>query len=507
MVNQQRNTSKPASQPKKINPAPLNISFTNVRGFCTNFSNIESFLINNSPDILALCETNLNSSIDTQNEFLIPGYLPLRRMDSKTHMHGLGVYIRDSLPITPEVDLEDLNQPFMCFRLSLLHSTSFLYFLYRSPSSQDCSVINSVSNSIDKALTSYPNANIFVFGDFNIHHQVWLKISKGIDASGIYTYNFALSHSLHQIIEFPTRFPDRSDQSPSLIDLFLSSNPDICNASSEAPLGNSDHVVISVLVSLNCKAAHEKSYHRTLLSYEQGDWDSFRDFLRDVPWSDVFAHPAEKCAKEVSSWLSSGIEAFIPSHKYRVKPHSSPWFSPACATAIAHRNYYFHKYQRNSSIENKNLFTKARYSCKSILKDAKLYQQRVHDQIISQRIGSRGFWRIIKSIRNSKKSSIPPLFNGPEVLSSSKDKAELFSNLFSSNSTLDDSDHAIPEFPSRTDKTIDFCDITPSKVSTIIRNLDPSKATGPDGIPIILFQKCSPELSPILSRLYNKCLS
>ena len=129
------------------------------------------------------------------------------------------------------------------------------------------------------------------------------------------------------------------------------------------------------------------------------------------------------------------------------------------------------------------------------------------NHIASQKIGSRNFWRIIKSVRSSKKSVIPPLFNGPEVLTSSKDKAELFANLFSSNSTLDDTDHPIPEFLLRTDKFIENFDITPAKISSIIATLDISKATGPDGIPAILFQKCSPELSSVLSRLYNKCLS
>lgn len=509
MVNQRNKTSKPVSKPnKKINSAPLNISYTNIRGFRTNYSHIQSFLANSSPDILAISETNLGPNINTKTDFLNSGYLPLVRKDSETHMHGLGVYLRDSLPITRVSELEDINLPYMCFRLSLLHSTSYLYFLYRSPSSQDCSVIQSVSDSIDKALNLHHTANIFVFGDFNAHHQGWLKFSNGISASGVDIYNFAVSQSLHQIIDFPTRFPDREDQSPSLLDLFLTSNPDICKASGEAPLGNSDHGVVSVLASLNCKASQESPFHRTLFSYERGDWDSFRDFLRDVPWTDVFAHPAEKCAEEITSWLSSGISAFIPSRKFQVKPHSSPWFSPACAAAIAHRNHFFHQYQRDQSTANKDLFSEARNHCKSVIREAKLsYQNQIHNHIASQKIGSRNFWRIIKSVRSSKKSVIPPLFNGPEVLTSSKDKAELFANLFSANSTLDDTDHPVPEFLLRTDKFIENFDITPAKISSIIATLDISKATGPDGIPAILFQKCSPELSSVLSRLYNKCLS
>ena len=54
----------------------LKLSFTNIRGLRSNFVDCESFLESNSPDILALCETNLDDSIDSGN-FSVTGYLPL----------------------------------------------------------------------------------------------------------------------------------------------------------------------------------------------------------------------------------------------------------------------------------------------------------------------------------------------------------------------------------------------------------------------------------------------
>ena len=54
----------------------LKLTFTNIRGLRSNFVDCESFLESNSPDILALCETNLYDSIDSGN-FSVRGYLPL----------------------------------------------------------------------------------------------------------------------------------------------------------------------------------------------------------------------------------------------------------------------------------------------------------------------------------------------------------------------------------------------------------------------------------------------
>ena len=70
----------------------LKLSFTNILGLCSNFAERESFLESNSPDIDALCETNLFDAIDSGN-FFVRGYLSLIRKNSATHMHGLAAYV------------------------------------------------------------------------------------------------------------------------------------------------------------------------------------------------------------------------------------------------------------------------------------------------------------------------------------------------------------------------------------------------------------------------------
>ena len=62
----------------------LKLSFTIIEGCCLNFVDCESFLESNSPDILAICETNLDDSIDSDN-FYVSGYLPLSQKDFNTH--------------------------------------------------------------------------------------------------------------------------------------------------------------------------------------------------------------------------------------------------------------------------------------------------------------------------------------------------------------------------------------------------------------------------------------
>ena len=104
----------------------LKLGFTNIRGLRSNFVDCESFLRSNSPDILALCETNLDGSFDCGN-FSVKVYLPLIRKDSSTHMHVLA----EALPFAWDLSLENSADSYLCFGLASLHSVSYFFFLYR----------------------------------------------------------------------------------------------------------------------------------------------------------------------------------------------------------------------------------------------------------------------------------------------------------------------------------------------------------------------------------------
>ena len=84
----------------------LKCSFTNIWGLHSNFVHCESFLQSNFPDILGLCKTNLDDTIDSGN-FSVRGYLPLIQKDFSTHMHGLVVYVKEGLPFTQDLSLEN----------------------------------------------------------------------------------------------------------------------------------------------------------------------------------------------------------------------------------------------------------------------------------------------------------------------------------------------------------------------------------------------------------------
>ena len=164
---------------------------------------------------------------------------------------------------------------------------------------------------------------MFVFEDFNFHHKDWLTYSDGIDRHGELSYNFSILNDLTQIVSFPTWIPDCDSHNPALLDLFLFSDASICSTMAFPPLGNSDHVVVSVSIDFPINSKQDNLFHRVAYDYSRADWDGLRDHLRDVPWEDIFklSASAAAAASEFCELVQVGIDVYIPHRKYQVKPH------------------------------------------------------------------------------------------------------------------------------------------------------------------------------------------
>ena len=144
---------------------------------------------------------------------------------------------------------------------------------------------------------------------------------------------------------------------------------------------------------------------------------------------------------------------------------------------------------------------------KGVLEAAKIaYANKTKGSITPQKVGSHDFWQIANSVLNKGKSAIPHLFNGPEVLSFASDKAKLFAKNFSTNSDLDDSGISLPFLPSRTNLKLHNISVAPKMIKRVIMNLDLSKSSGLDCIPMVALNNFEPELSFILAELVTKCL-
>ena len=92
------------------------------------------------------------------------------------------------------------------------------------------------------------------------------------------------------------------------------------------------------------------------------------------------------------------------------------------------------------------------------------------------------------------------------MLSSPSDKAKLCAGNFFKNSNLDDSGISLSVSHSSTNLKLHNISLTPKMVEKFITNLNYSKLSGPDCIPVVVLKNCEPKLSHIPAALFNKCL-
>ena len=116
---------------------------------------------------LTLCETHLDDSLDSSP---VRGYLPLFRKDSVTNIDGLAVYMKMGLSFAQDLFLQNSPDSYYVF--------DWFYFLQCLTS---FSCIDHLVPLCAWFLMLFHPANVFVFWDFNVHHEDWLTFSGGIN--------------------------------------------------------------------------------------------------------------------------------------------------------------------------------------------------------------------------------------------------------------------------------------------------------------------------------------
>ncbi|MPC41103.1 hypothetical protein E2C01_034687 [Portunus trituberculatus] len=90
------------------------------------------------------------------------------------------------------------------------------------------------SSYIEYILSLYSFVEISILGDFNIHHPLWLS-TPFTGYPGKLTFNFAILHDLEQLVQHPTRIPDRLGDKSNILDFISKPSAYAVTLSSPTP--------------------------------------------------------------------------------------------------------------------------------------------------------------------------------------------------------------------------------------------------------------------------------
>ena len=128
----------------------------------------------------------------------------------------------------------------------------------------------------------------------------------------------------------------------------------------------------------------------------------------------------------------------------------------------------------------------------------------------SFRDNPRLFWSYHKAVFHHRSTQTPAISYKGKLAKTPSDKAELFNSYFSSVfQPSKPNQHQASTFSSSqlgTDAQLWEIKLSEVEVANCLRNLDTSKASGPDGIPARLLKECSQQIAPSLCSLFNLSL-
>ena len=372
----------------------------------------------------------------------------------------------------------------------------FLAF-YRPPNT-DINHIKELKKSLHLAIKAKFD-HLVVCGDFNLPHIDW---STGSATNNDCIHNYftktVKDNYLYQLIDFPTRCDN-------ILDLVFTNLPDkVINVQGFEDILNTDHKLISF--ELDLKINKKPKVKREVFNFKKANWTGLKDVLLNTPFDACFV--PEDIDASLSKWCDlflSIVHDHIPKCSSR-NVYDHPWIDKELLELIKKKNKQRKKLLRTKHPDDLEKFRLIRRETKKLISKKKCdHANKLKESMFEN---PKRFWSLLKS---STKTNQSPNFirNGQSFTTNSRIKANLFNKFFHSvfsPGNVDPPSTFSTSMESSCNKLSDI-DLTISEVAAVLRNLDPNKACGPDGIPSRILSKVADEIAPSLCILFNMSLS
>ena len=150
-------------------------------------------------------------------------------------------------------------------------------------------------------------------------------------------------------------------------------------------------------------------------------------------------------------------------------------------------------------------------NCAACIRQAKARESaRLRWLLHSGSLPSKKWWSTVKKAGGEGRNASISIIRGNhgQEHSTAEDIAGCFGRFFSKKCCLENGDFDqadIPVFPPRCTSALSSVRFRPSTVRRLLRQLDPSKATGPDKVPSRVLKECAEVLAPPFSKLFSLC--
>ena len=440
-------------------------------------------------DVIAITETWIDSAgRDHDGEFHLPGYSMFKKDRLGRRGGGVLLYVRchHTPVLVPCVSAFEI----VGAELRGCEMSPLFVVVYRPPQytrDSDLDLYRVLSELLREKTA-------IVMGDFNC--SVDWDLDVAASGEGERLLDFKHDNFLFQMVREPTR-------GVRILDLVFSTDEDLI---SEVEVGDGlsgcDHLMVSFSTTVD--PACEVLRHRTKLNLRRADYDRFDRELRELPLPS-----AGDSAEEMWSWFKTQFLAIqarcIPLKRVGGTTKENPkWYSGEIGRAIGERRRLYRATKISPSPEANRLLAEQRRTVKRLVRRAKAAEER--RVALACRDNPKEFYGYV----NSHKPRVPlgPVLAGDgSLVTSSAGIAREFNSYFSGVFTVEDVSHipdpvVVYDGPNTLDETV----VTPAEVEAKLRELDPNKVPGPDGVLPRVLKAVSKGVAPHLCQIFNRSL-
>ena len=450
------------------------------------------FCDQHKPHVLAISETWLDDSF-VDEEVSLQGYNLMRR-DRDCVGGGVAVYVaehlnynrlKDPRDLLPDIDVESI-----WFELSLPKTKKILIgAIYKPPDSN----ASTFTESLEKILSNFTTneTKTILLGDFNFNYM----------APNSATKNFKRLTNLYQLKQLITKPTRITEDSRTLIDLFLTSRTELYETS-VIPVGYSDHCAIVGIKKLH-RVKPPPPWLVDIRNYKNYDTALFKDDLKLVPWDIPEQDKAFETPDEV--WNSFKDHFLTVADKHapvvtpRVRGKTLPWLTPEIKNLMQEGEHFHKKAKRTNKEIHWSSYKRLRNAVTLKLRKEK---RRYYSTRLSEDQNSKEMWKTLNKILPKKPKTAAEIEN----LSATK-----FNQYFTTIAGSLCGHFTDPSPPRVLAPTVDR-EFIPQNVSSAfvlleLRKLKSTKATGLDGIPAKLLKDAAQEVANPIANLINLTFS
>ena len=498
----------------EVNPGPETLDFC-----CWNLNSISAYeflrvsLIEayNSVydyDLIGIVETHLDSTID-EDKLVINGYTFIKNNHPQNVKRGgVGLYVKDSLPLRERIDLAALPECIVC-EIQLNRKKYFFVVVYRSPS-QDQNEYDNFMIQFESILSKINAENpfcIIITGDFNCRSTQWWQ-NDIENYEGKLLEPLTSDIGLHQLISEPTHL---IGDSKSCIDLIFTDQPNLfIDSGVHQSLHELCHHQI-IYGKLSVSNITPPPYKRRIWHYNKADIDAIMQSIATFNWRehlDKITCPDEQ-VKLLNEVLLNIYSNFIPNEIKTMKPRQAPWITQSVKRFLRKKNHAYKRFVRSGRPDDKVDGIKSMVSDgEKLIEEAKQnYLRKTGQALANPETSSKTYWSLINTVLNKAKiPMIPPLSENGLFITDASEKAQLFNDYFILQCTTIDTGSDIPPEDLVNPIQINDFDISDERILKILRSLHPNKAHGWDEISIKMIKISDAALVNPLKIIFENCL-